>query len=213
VALYNFDPEESTFMREVKGYVPTPDGVRLFFHHLGSAAHAVIVPNAVHMFDSFRHLANNRTVIFFDLRNRGNSDSVGDREKLTRGIHHDVDDIEAVRQHFGFDKVDLIGHSYVGLMVILYAMKYPANVNRVVQIGPSQPDAATQYPAHLTGADATLAEFAGKVAQLRQAPPPADPKAACNELGLWCGRLWRRTPRTRTRFAGRPAIVLLSRAS
>ena len=169
-------------MREVKGYVPTPDGVRLFFQELGSGPSAVIVPNALHMLDSFKHLANDRTVIFFDLRNRGNSDSVGDREKLARGIHHDVDDIETVRQHFGIDKVDLIGHSYVGLMVILYAMKYPGHVNRIVQIGPAQPNAATQYPAHLTGADATLAEFAGKLAQLRKAPPPADPKAACNEF-------------------------------
>jgi proline iminopeptidase len=134
------------------------------------------------MFDSFRHLAGDRTVIFFDLRNRGNSDSVGDREKLARGIHQDVDDIETVRQYFGIDKVDMIGHSYVGLMVILYAMKYPAHVNRIVQIGPSQPNAATRYPAHLTGADAMLAEFAGKVAQLRQAPPPTDPKTACEEF-------------------------------
>jgi pimeloyl-ACP methyl ester carboxylesterase len=53
------------------------------------------------MFDSFQHLAEHRTVIFFDSRNRGGSDSVGDRSKLARGIHHDVDDLEAVRRHFG----------------------------------------------------------------------------------------------------------------
>jgi proline iminopeptidase len=169
-------------MREMKGWLTSPDGVRLFFQKLGRGPNAVIVPNAVHMFDSFGHLANKRTVIFFDLRNRGNSDSVSDHEKLARGIHHDVDDIETVRQRFGFDTVDLIGHSYVGLMVILYAMKYPAHVNRIVQIGPAQPNASTEYPAHLTGADATLAQFAGKVARLRQAPPPADSKAACEEF-------------------------------
>ena len=82
-------------MREMKGYVTAPDGVRLFFQKLGSGLNATIVPNALHMFDSFKHLAGNRTVIFFDLRNRGNSDSVDDREKLGRGIHHDVDDIAA----------------------------------------------------------------------------------------------------------------------
>jgi len=65
----------------MKGHITTPDGVRLFFHQLGNGPNwpnATIIPNALHMFDSFRHLANNRTVIFFDLRNRGNSDSVGD---------------------------------------------------------------------------------------------------------------------------------------
>jgi pimeloyl-ACP methyl ester carboxylesterase len=106
----------------VEGYLTTEDGVRLFFKKLGTSPSVVIVPNAVHMFDSFRHLAEHRTVIFFDLRNRGGSDSVSDASKLARGIHHDVDDLDALRRHFGIDQVDVIGHSYLGLMVILYAM-------------------------------------------------------------------------------------------
>jgi pimeloyl-ACP methyl ester carboxylesterase len=162
--------------------VTTQDGVRLFFQKLGTGPNAIIIPNAVHMFDSFKHLAANRTVIFFDLRNRGASDSVSDRSKLTQGIHHDVDDLEAVRRHFGIDKVDLIGHSYVGLTVILYAMKYPAHVGRVVQIGPIQPKAGTQYPVHLTGADATLAEFMSKLGQLQKEGKPEDPTEACRKF-------------------------------
>jgi pimeloyl-ACP methyl ester carboxylesterase len=147
-----------------QGYVTTGDGVRLFFQKLGNGPNVAIIPNAVHMFDSFKHLADHRTVIFFDLRNRGNSDSVSDQSKLdqsklTRGIHHDVDDLDAVRRHFGIEKVDVIGHSYVGLTVILYALKYPAHVGRLVQIGPAQPNAGIQYPLHLTGADATLTAF------------------------------------------------------
>src|SRR5712692_10497616 len=163
-----------------QGYVTTGDGVRLFFQKLGSSPNAVIIPNAFHMFDSFKHLANNRAVIFFDARHRGNSDCVTDRSKLERGIHHDVDDLEAVRQHFEIDKVDVIGHSYVGSMVILYALKYPAHVNRVVQIGPMEPHAGTQYAAHLTGADATLAAFLSKLAQPRN--ESEDPKEACRKF-------------------------------
>ena len=165
-------------MQPMEGYVTTEDGVRLFFQKLGSGPNAVIIPNAVHMFDSFQHLADNHTLIFFDLRNRGGSDSVSDSAKLTRGIHQDVDDLEAIRRHFGIDRVDLIGHSYVGLLVILYAMKYPVQVNRLVQIGPAQANAGTQYPAHLTGADATLTEFISKLTQLRQERPSDDPKEA-----------------------------------
>jgi pimeloyl-ACP methyl ester carboxylesterase len=170
-------------MQSTEGHITTDDGVRLLFKKLGADPRTpVIIPNAAHMFDSFRHLAEHRTVIFFDLRNRGGSDSVSDRSKLTGGIHHDVDDMEAVRRHFGLEKVDLIGHSYLGLMVILYAMKYPDRVNRVVQIGPAQPNAATQYPANLTGADPTLAALPGKLAQLRTAGPPANPKEACEKF-------------------------------
>ena len=72
-------------MLPVTGYVSTEDGVRLYFQKLGNGR-AVIIPNAIHMFDSFQHLADKRTVIFFDLRNRGNSDSVSSREKLEEGF-------------------------------------------------------------------------------------------------------------------------------
>ena len=56
-----------------EGYVITPDGVRLFFQKLGTGSDVLIVPNAVYMFDDFKHLAKHRTVIFYDLRNRGRS--------------------------------------------------------------------------------------------------------------------------------------------
>ena len=165
-----------------EGYVTTEDGVRLFFQKFGDSPHAVIIPNAVHMLDSFKHLAGNRTIIFFDLRNRGNSDSVSDQSKLARGTHQDVDDLEAIRQHFGISEADVIGHSYVGLMVILYAIKYPAHIRRLVQIGAQQPDASTQYPVHLTGADATLTAFLGKLGQLRNESQSQDPKEASRKF-------------------------------
>jgi proline iminopeptidase len=157
-----------------EGYVTTSDGVRLFFRKLGTGSPAVIIPNAVHMFESFRRLADYRTIIFFDLRNRGASDSVSDSSKLAKGIQHDVDDLEAVRQYFGLEKVDMVGHSYLGLMVILYALQHPKHVNRVVQIGPAQPNAAKQYPSHLTGADQTLAVFAKKLGE--------EPRMACRDF-------------------------------
>ena len=107
------------------------------------------------MADDFERVLDGRTLIVYDLRNRGWSDQVSDMSKLSAGIHNDVDDLETVRRHFGISQVDVIGHSYMGLMVILYAMKYPECVNRVVQIGPMQPHARKQYPAHLMCADPT----------------------------------------------------------
>ena len=62
------------------------------------------------------------------------------------------------------------------MMVILYAMKYPAHVNRVVQIGPVQPFFGKQYAAHLTGADATLLEVSTKLAQLQKDSQSEDPE-------------------------------------
>ena len=79
-------------------------------------------------------------------------------------------------------QADVIGHSYVGLMVILYALKYPAHVRRLVQVGPPPPNAGTQYPAHLTGADATLAAFLGNLGKLQSEKPPEDPQEACRKF-------------------------------
>ncbi len=179
--------EKRNVMGPSEGYITTEDGIRLFFQKLGSGQKTVLVPNAIrssssgnvsrsYLFNDFEGLADGRTVIFYDLRNCGGSDHVSDHAKLKRGIHHDVDDLEAVRRHFEITQVDVIGHSYLGMMVILYAMKYPAHVNRVVQIGPVQPFFGKQYPAHLTGADATLLEVSTKLAQLQKDSQSADPE-------------------------------------
>jgi pimeloyl-ACP methyl ester carboxylesterase len=82
--------------------------------------------------------------------------------------------------------MDVIAHSYMGVMAALYAMNHPARVNRLALIGPMQPNAATQYPAHLTGADATLADVFSRLAQLRKeraaSGQPQDPQEACEKF-------------------------------
>ncbi len=172
-------------MQAAEGYVTTEDGVRLFFQKIGSGPE-VIFPNGIYLFDDFERFADQRTLIFYDVRNRGRSDRVDDASKLARGILQDADDLDAVRRHFGISRADVIAHSYMGVMVGVYAMKYPAHVNRVVQIGPMQPNAAKQYPAHLTGADATLADVLSKLAQLQKERSSSnrhqDPREACEKF-------------------------------
>ena len=163
-------------MQSSEGYVTTDDGVRLFFQTQGNGARTVIVPNAILLFAAFRILADDCTLISYDMRNRGRSDRISDSSRLKRGIHHDVEDLEAIRRHFGIAKVDVIGHSYLGLMTILYTLRYPDRVHRVVLIGSMPPNPGKQYPAHLTGADATLLEVSAKLGQLLKEDPSDDPK-------------------------------------
>jgi proline iminopeptidase len=165
-------------MLSSEAFVTTEDGVRLFVRSVGSGSRPVIIPSASFLSDAFRRLAAaDRTLVFYDLRNRGRSDHVDDSSKLARGIQHDVDDLEAVRAHVGVSGVDLIGHSYMGLMVALHAMKYPAHVRRVVQIAPAAPYHGRKYPAHLTGADETLMDISAKLAQLQANRQFEDPQA------------------------------------
>lgn len=168
-------------MMSDEGYIDMEDGVRLFFRKAGTGVQTIVIPNGMYFFDDFTRFADSRTLIFYDVRNRGLSDPVTDRAKLSRGIHQDVDDLEAVRRHFHLDHIDLMGHSYIGLMLAMYAMRHPAVVNRIVQIGPPQPDAGKQYPAHLTGADSTLADVSSKLAALQKVRPE-DPEEACKQF-------------------------------
>jgi pimeloyl-ACP methyl ester carboxylesterase len=164
------------------GFITMADGVRLYFQKVGSGAKALIIPNGLCFLDDFQHLGEWRTLIFYDVRNRGHSDTVTDPAKLARGIQQDVDDLDAVRRHFGIDQADLIGHSYIGLMVGLYAMKYTGHAGRVVQIGPAQPDAMKQYPEHLTNVDATFREAMAEVGRMIKEQALGDPEESCRKF-------------------------------
>ena len=188
-------------MRLSDGCVTTLEGIRLFFQKPEDGPNAVIVPNAYFMFDDCRRLAKGRTVIFLDWRNRGRSDSVADTAALRRGIHHDVDDLEAVRRHFGFSKIAVIGHSYSGLTAVLYAMQHPAQVDRVVQLGPIQPFPRTEYPPHLKCADQTLQQFLAGFRQLQSAPH-SNQTSSADVAGSCCGPFTWPTRRTRTSSTG-----------
>jgi pimeloyl-ACP methyl ester carboxylesterase len=167
-------------MLPAEGYVTVPDGIRLWFQTVGSGPQVVILPNGFHLLEDFRCLASvGRTLVFYDVRNRGRSDTVTDPAQLARGIHNDVDDLEAVRLHFGLDRVALIGHSYMGLMVILYAMKYPSAVDRIVQIGAMGPYPGKIYPPELTNTDSVLADTLAKLGALHKERAAYDPEEFC----------------------------------
>src|SRR5262245_60843834 len=105
-------------MLQSEGYITVEDGVRLFYRKLGTRPKTLIVLNGYYLIDDFSYLADHRTVLFCDLRNRGQSDHITDASKLTRGILQDVDDLEAVRRHFGFNAIDLMAHSYAGFIPV-----------------------------------------------------------------------------------------------
>jgi proline iminopeptidase len=163
-------------------YITTADGVRLFVDKVGNGPAAVVILNGFYLVDDFRYLADGRTLLFLDLRNRGRSEIVTDRSKLTRGVLQDADDLDAVRRHFGIGRVDVIAHSYAGKIAILYAMSHPAHVNRIVQLCPVQADPATSYPPHLTNADATLLEFLARAAELQKERASMDAQAFCRKF-------------------------------
>lgn len=131
-----------------EGYVSTKDGVRLHYQKFGAGKPTVLVPAALFLARDFQRLAKGRTIIFYDMRGRGRSDALTDASKIS--LQHDADDLEAVRAHFGVEKPDLIGFSYLGKVVVLYATQHPDHVNRIVQLGPVARKLGTKFPETLT---------------------------------------------------------------
>jgi len=162
-----------------EGFVSTEDGGRLWFESAGSGGAVVVLPNGFHLREDFAPLAAGRTLVFYDVRNRGRSDAVTDPAMLARGIHNDVDDLEAVRRHFGLERLNLIGHSYMGLMVVLYALAHPGHVERIVQIGAIGPDPRKQYPPELSCEDDVKAEVMARLGALQKERDAHDPEDFC----------------------------------
>jgi proline iminopeptidase len=116
--------------------VVADDGVKLRGRVVGAGPITVIAPLVDWNQARFGTLSAPIRFIFYDPRNRGNSDRVP-AESLS--IDQDLRDLDAVRRHFGLEKVSLIGTSYYGGMVARYAMLHPQRVERLVMVGPIPP--------------------------------------------------------------------------
>lgn len=166
--------------RSEKGYAEI-NGTRLFYEKVGGGDQTVVVPLHLFLFEDLKHLAKGKTFIFYDVRNRGRSDSMQDLTNVT--IQQDVEDLEALRKYFKIEKMSLIGESYAGLMVVMYAMKYPQHVERLVQIGAVPLKYGTQYPKELTANDPTPVPDAAASAKIdelfKQGYHKTNPKDFC----------------------------------
>src|SRR4051812_43494195 len=127
-----------------EGFITTADGAKLYYQKLGTGKPSVIVPLHQFLYESFKSIAQKRTVVFYDVRDRGQSSHVNDVSTIT--LPQDVRDLETVRQHFGANKVSLIGFSYAGMMVMLYTLEHPEHVDRVVQLGPVAMKWYSEFP-------------------------------------------------------------------
>jgi len=177
-------------MSKREAEVRTQDGARLYVETRGSGGEVVLVPNGLYFAEALAPLAEDRTLVWYDLRNRGRSDVEADPARLARGVLQDLDDLEDVRRSLGAERVDLIAHSYVAVTAFLYARDHPERVRRVVQIGPPPPDPDTRYPPDQTHDDGVLQQTFARIAQLRQEPSPEDPEQRCRRFWSVLGAIY-----------------------
>lgn len=80
---------------------------------------------------TFSALSQKLQLVYFDHRGQGRS-ARGLKETYT--LDNNVEDMEALRQHLGLDKIVVIGGSYGGMVALTYAVRYPQNVSHLIVI-------------------------------------------------------------------------------
>jgi pimeloyl-ACP methyl ester carboxylesterase len=171
----------SASVADDEGFVTTHDGLKLAYRKIGTGPHAVMVPLGFVLQHDFARLAGpTRTLVFYDQRNRGRSGAVAPG-KLS--IHDEVRDMETLRAHFGFSRFTPIGYSYLGLMVVLYAIDHPERIDRLIQLGPVPMQFDAAYPPNLRADDREQAigkeRLAALEALVRDGVHEREPRAFC----------------------------------
>jgi pimeloyl-ACP methyl ester carboxylesterase len=114
------------------------DGTKLAYHAFGDGPPVVCLPGgmeaSVYLGD-LGGLSAHRQLIMLDLRGTGHSAIPEDA--ATYRCDRLVDDVDALREHLGLDRMDLLAHSGGANLAALYAGRHPERVSKLALITPS----------------------------------------------------------------------------
>lgn len=173
-----------------EGYFPAADGVRLFYRKVGNGKTVVVCLHggpglniASGCLDA-EPLARGRTLLMYDQRGSGRSQLVSEPKRLTARDH--VRDLEALRQHFGIERLTLIGFSWGAGLAAMYAMEHLERVERLILVAPLPPARTPYWPQRLAKVAGKLGpDVAARVDEIRQRLPYASDRETldlCHEL-------------------------------
>ncbi len=115
------------------------DGTRLSYRVFGEGYPLICLPGGPMQdsdyFGELGGLSAHRRLIMVDPRGTGRSATPEDAASYR--CDRLVDDVEALREHLGLDRIDLLGHSAGTNLAVLYAARYPVRVGRLALITPS----------------------------------------------------------------------------
>ena len=122
-----------------EGMVDAGSGVQLYYRLVGAGRDTVVVLhggpglNMEYFADDLAPLAASHALLFYDQRGAGRSSLVTDSAALDG--QRFAEDLEAIRKHFGLERVTLLGHSWGAGVAALYAARYPVRVQRLIIVG------------------------------------------------------------------------------
>jgi proline iminopeptidase len=131
--------------REENGTTFQAKSATIYYEVLGSgSATPLIVVNGGPGFDhTYEHvssawdaLAKKRRVILYDQRGTGRSPAVKDQ---TYTLADQINDLEDLRAHLGADRIELLGHSWGGYLVMAYAAEHPDHISHLIIVDSAAP--------------------------------------------------------------------------
>ena len=206
----------SATQARAEGFAKGADGVRLHYETIGEGSPPLIfihgTPSTMYsMAPDFQTLGTTRKLIFYDQRGGGRSEPIIDPARL--GWRHHVADLEALRQHFGAERIDLLGVSWGSALAVLYAHGHPQHVNRIV-LFPMRARAQPEIPPGVSPPTAVLTpKEQARLRELRAKWEHAEnPIAICQEYWAINARAMFYDPRLansrKGRFCDEPPEVL-----
>jgi proline iminopeptidase len=171
-----------------EGYAAGADGVRLHYHAYGTGRDTVVLVHGQqgnahdYLAPDLAPLAAGRVLLAYTQRGGGRSTPVDAADRLR--IEDHVLDLEALRAHFGLERLSLLAHSGGAAVAARYAMAYPERVERMLLFAVPPPARAAYYEEAtrrfmVRFDSATLVRLGADVDALRTA---ADPVAVCRRL-------------------------------
>jgi proline iminopeptidase len=115
------------------------DGTRLAYDEVGTGPRLVCLPGgpgrASAYLEDLGGLAGSRTLVRLDGRGTGHSEVPAD--PLSLRFDRLADDVEALREHLGEERLDLLGHSAGAIVAQAYAAARPERLRSLLLVTPS----------------------------------------------------------------------------
>jgi pimeloyl-ACP methyl ester carboxylesterase len=159
------------------GFVQVEDDVRLYYQRWGTGTPTVFVPNRHEVLYAFASLLPFHDVVMWDPRGRGLSSRPDDMSRY--GFDAEIADAEALRRHFGAERVTYVGISLWANVGMLYAARHPESVAGVVALGPLAIAAALDAPPDEPVVHDLSGAIAAKEAMEADGRATSDPYAYC----------------------------------
>ena len=80
--------------------------------------------------DAWDALAKSRKIVMWDQRGTGRSGPLKPGQSCT--LADQINDLDALRAHLGFGKIDLMGHSWGGFLAMAYAARHPEHIVHLI---------------------------------------------------------------------------------